>query len=122
MGGLDLPIFIGEQPSLGALQHAEFSALETGCVTSWDNSFATGLHADHAHTLVGEKRIEKPDRITSTAYAGDEKIGQPFLALEHLPTRLVADDAVKIADHHRVRVRAVSGAQDVMSRSHVGHP
>ena len=36
--------------------------------------------------------------------------------------RLVADDAVKIPHHHRIRMRAVGRAQNIMRGADIGHP
>ena len=72
--------------------------------------------------LSSEERIEQADGIRAAADAGDQQIGQPLFFLQDLPPRFVADDALKIAHHDRIRMRAVSGAEDVMRGADVGDP
>ena len=66
--------------------------------------------------------MEQTDGVAAAADTGDEQIGQPFLALQNLAARFDADDAVKIAHHHRVGMRAERGAQYIMSGAHVRDP
>ena len=49
-------------------------------------------------------------------------IRQPFLLLENLAACLVADHTLEVANHHRVRVRAVGGAENVVGTPDVGDP
>ena len=51
-----------------------------------------------------------------------ERIRQTAFRGEHLLAGLAADDRLKIAHHHRVRVRAGDGADAVERRADVGHP
>ena len=50
------------------------------------------------------------------------KSGRRSFAFENLPARFHADDALKIAHHHRVGMRAERGAQYIMSGAHVRDP
>ena len=122
MRQLDLPVFVREQESLRALQHAEPAALKTRRVSAAANSFAARFHADHAHRRVVEKRMKKTDRVAPAADAGDEHIRQTLFAFQNLPARFDPDHAMKIAHHHRIRMRAERGAEDVMRRAHVRDP
>ena len=72
--------------------------------------------------VVGHERGEDADRVRAAADAGQDGVGQPALALEHLLARLVADDPLEVADHRRERVRPGDGAEDVVRRLDVGHP
>ena len=66
--------------------------------------------------------MEEADRIAPAADAGHEQVGQTLLAFENLLPRLEADDAVKVAHHHRERMTAQRAAENIMRRAHVRHP
>src|SRR5215471_4660372 len=102
MGQFDLAFFVREEKSLRALQNTESPALKTRGVLSGANSFATGFDADHSHLSILQERVEQADGVAAATDTRDEQIGQTFFALENLATRLDADDALKIAHHHRV--------------------
>ena len=74
------------------------------------------------HRFIFEERIKKADGVRAAADAGDQQIGQALFLLQNLPARFVADDALEIAHHHRIRMRAVSGAENVMRGADVGDP
>jgi hypothetical protein len=42
--------------------------------------------------------------VAAATDAGDEQIGQTLFAFENLLPRFLADDALKIAHHHRIRM------------------
>ena len=122
MGRLDLPVLIGQEKRFASLQYAEFAALEARGVASGFDPLSAGFDPDHADVLVLEKGIEKSDRIAPATHAGHEQVGQALLAFEDLAPRLLADHAVEVAHHHGVRMRAVGRAEDVVGRTHIGHP
>ena len=64
------------------------------------------LDADHAHARSLQERMEQADRVAAAADARDQRGGQPAFLLQDLPARLAPDDALEIADHHGIRVRA----------------
>ena len=49
-------------------------------------------------------------------------VRQAALALQHLRARLVADDALEVAHHDRIRMRAGGGADEVEGVCDVGDP
>ncbi len=122
MGQLDLAVFIRQHPGLRPLQHAEPASLETRRVLAGDDPLASRLDADHLHAFILEERVKEADGVAAAADAGDQQVGQALFLFQNLPARLDADDAVEIAHHHRVGMRAVSGAEDVMGGADVGHP
>src|SRR5439155_385543 len=83
---------------------------------------AAGLYADQADRLVLQHLVEESDRIRSAADAGHSDIGQPSRALTELSERLAPDDRLKVAHHHRIRMRAQDGAEDVVRGANVGDP
>jgi hypothetical protein len=83
-------------------------------------ALARGLHADQAHALVRDVGVEDAHRVAATTHAGDDGIGLPpgraaelGDLLGHLLQTLLADDALEVAHHRRVGVRAGHGADDV---------
>ncbi len=66
--------------------------------------------------------MKHADRVAAAAHAGEDRIRQAPLALQNLPPRFFSDDAVKIADHHGVRMRAQRRAEQVVCGMNVGHP
>ena len=75
---------------------------------------SAAFDADHPHILVVQECVKQSDRIAPAADAGDQRVRQPFLLLQNLPPRLASDHALKIAHHHRIRMRAEHAAEDVM--------
>ena len=63
---------------------------------------SAGLDAHHLHLGVVQEGPEEADRVTASADTRHEQIRQPAFALQDLPAGFIADDAVKIAHHHRV--------------------
>ncbi len=62
---------------------------------------------------VVEERMEQADRIGAAADAGDERVRQAAVLVEHLRARFAADDRVEIAHHLRIRMRTGDRADDV---------
>src|ERR1700736_91400 len=102
MGRFNLAFVVGEQEGFRPLQYAEASPLKTGRMFAAANAFATGFDADHSDMSILQKGMEQADGDTATADARDEQIRKPFFAFENLAARLNADNALKIAHHHRV--------------------
>src|SRR5207247_7156515 len=122
MGQLDWARVVGEQKSFRPLQNAEAPALKTGGLFSAANAFATSVNTDHSNMSVVQKRMEQANGVAAAADTGDEQIWQTTFAFENLMARLNANDALKIADHHGVRVGAENRAQYIMSGAHVRDP
>src|ERR1700745_2497990 len=115
IGQLDLALFVGGEKSLRPLKNAEAPALKTGGVFSAANAFATSFNSDHSNMSIVQKRMEQANGVAAAADTGDEQIRQTSFAFENLMARLNANDALKIADHHGVRVGAENRAQYIMS-------
>ena len=92
-----------------ALQHAESATPKSRRVFSIDD-FAAGLNTGHGNALVADERIKQADGV-GAADTGDQAVGQLLLLLEDLAACLVADHALKVAHHDRVRMRPVGGAR-----------
>src|SRR5262249_20755832 len=107
---------------LAALEYAELAAFESSRVVTALDAVAAGLDADQTHLRLLEKIEEEPDGVRATADTRDHLVRQPALGREDLLARLLADHAVKIAHHHRIRVRAERRAEDVVRAAHVRDP
>jgi len=60
--------------------------------------------------------------MAAAAHAGDDGVRQAVLGVQDLLARFDADTAMKIANHHGIRMRAKRGTQQVMGGRNVGHP
>ena len=83
---------------------------------------AAGFDADEFDVLVGDVLVEGTDGVRPAADAGDDRVGQTAFVLEDLTFRFARDDAVEVADHRRIRVRAECGAEDVEGIADIGDP
>ena len=120
--GLDLAEFVLQNVAARALQHAERAALKPRRVLLGLDAESAGLHADEFYGFVVEERIKKSDGVRAAADAGDEQVGQTFFLFQNLRACFVADDALKIPHHHRIGMRTVSRAENVMRAAEVRHP
>ena len=66
--------------------------------------------------------MEDPHRVGPAAHAGDHGVRVAARRRRHLRQAFLADHALEIAHHHRVRVRPGDGADDVEGRFDVRHP
>src|SRR5258708_29374720 len=64
--------------------------------------------------LVVEKISKKADRVRPSANAGDNGIGQAPELIDHLRSRLAADDALEFAHHRRKGMRASRRTEKIM--------
>src|SRR5947199_7329261 len=83
---------------------------------------AAGFDANHTNTLIAEERIEQPNRVRAAPDARDERVGQTPFAFKNLRARFAADDALKLANHERVRVRPERAPQKVVGVRDVRNP
>jgi hypothetical protein len=80
-------------------------------------STPTSLHAG-----VVDVRIEDAHRVRAAADAGDHVVGLAAGDLGHLHQAFLADHGLEVAHHHRIRMRAGHGADDVEGVFDVGDP
>ena len=119
----DLAVVVHEEIGAVAVQHARAAAGDRGGVAvRLVEPVAGGLDPEHLHPLVVEEGMEEADGVRPAADRRDEAVGQAALLLEHLRPRLGADDALEVAHHHRVGMRAGGGADAVERVGDIGHP
>ena len=63
---------------------------------------------------IADELVEDADSVGAPADAGDDGGGQLAFGLQNLLARLFADDAVEVAHHGGIRMRAQHAAQQVM--------
>jgi hypothetical protein len=96
------------------MQHARPPAGQAGAMRHpVVDAVAAGLDPDDRHLRVIEERMEQPHGVRAAADAGDQRVGQAALRLQHLLARLLADDRLEIAHHGRIGMRARHGADAV---------
>ncbi len=66
--------------------------------------------------------MEQADGVGAAADAGHQRIRQTAFALEDLRARFAADDALKIAHHFRIGVRAGGRADAIKRVGDIGDP
>src|SRR5579862_1379516 len=81
-----------------------------------------GLDTDQSYALVIDKRMKHPDGIAASADAGEDRIREPVLVFQNLPARLLADDAMEIANHHGIGMRTERRSKQVMRRLDIRDP
>ena len=86
---------------LPRLAHAQRSGVSPRFI----QAFARRFHTNQMHGCILQKRGKYAHGIAAAAYAGDHMLGQLAVALEKLRARFIADNRLKIAHHHRKRVR-----------------
>src|SRR6266567_8134526 len=101
----NLAVVILQKVTVGAMQHAGRPSGEACGVLAQLRPASTRFDANESNAVVSKERIEHPYRVAAATDASEQGIGQPLLAIENLRARFVANHAMKIAHHQRVRVR-----------------
>src|SRR5580704_11471956 len=102
----NLSIFVLQQIRIGALQNAGRSAMKARGMLAKFLAAAASFNADQADLSVGDEFEEGSNGIRSAANTGDDGGGQATLLLLNLLARLPTDDAMKVANHGRIRMRS----------------
>ena len=118
----DLPVIVLQQIGPVAVQHAGSSAGQAGGMLTGLDAVPAGLHADQPHRRIVQERMEQAHRIRSTADARHRGIRQPALGFAQLRLRFLADHRLEVAHHHRIRMRAGDGADQVIGVLDIGDP
>ena len=118
----DLPVLVLQQVSPVAVQDAGLAAGQGGGVQSGLDAVAAGLNTDHCDPSLVEKGMEQAHRVRAAADAGDQRVGEAAFGLFELHPRLVPDDRLEVAHHHRVGVRPGDRADDVERVFDMGDP
>ena len=118
----DLAVFVLQQIRAIAVQHARTSADQRRRVTARLDTVAGRFDADQLHGFVFDIRIKDAHRVRTAANARDHRVRLAAGQFGHLHLAFVADHALEVAHHHRVRMRSRHRADDVERVFDVGHP
>ena len=107
----DLAVLVAEHVAARAVQHRDLAAADRGGVVL--AAVSARLDADQPHGVVAEG-MEGADRVRPAAHAGDDRVGQPVLALEQLGARLTGDHRLQLAHEQRVGMRSGGRSDQVV--------
>eukprot|EP00960_Hanusia_phi_P039008 753688-Hanusia_phi.AAC.1 len=79
-------------------------------------------YSEDLDRFVLNEGMEETDGVGSASDAGDNGVREPADLLQHLSTRLLADDRLEVADDGGEGMGADGGADDVVCVPHVGNP
>src|SRR5918996_4821617 len=96
--------FVLEHIALASMEHADFAAQYGSRVFSAANSLARRLDPQHSNFLILDEWVEQSHRITPAADTSNQKVGQSSLFRQNLSPRLMTDDRLEVANHHRIRM------------------
>src|SRR5271169_2179453 len=122
MSQAHLAMLILEQVTESTMQDARRTTGKTGSVVAESETASTGFGTDHLHVRLFEEGIEETDSVAASADTSNEGIGKTANLIERLDAHLVTDNAVKIAHHHGVGMRAEGGAEQVVRGFDIGNP
>ncbi len=86
------------------------------------NAKTCRLTADQLNAFVTYKFIECSHCVTSAAYTRHYGVGEPALLFKKLLLYLFADNALKITDYRRERMRSHNRTDNIMSIAHTVCP
>ena len=124
----NLTVVVLQDVSAVAVQHTWAAALQRGRVLATFEAFTRRFNANQACVLVVDVGVENTHGVGAAAHTRNDCIG--LLAVQaclrqkgwHLLKAFVANDTLKIANHHGVGVWASHGANDVKGVVDIGHP
>src|SRR3989339_2048205 len=104
------------------MQNADVPFGNSGSVFFRANTLASGLNTDEPDLFFTDKIVEQAYGITTAANAGDTAIGQTAFEFQNLAPYLATHNGLKIADNHRIGMRAHDRPNQVVCFAHSGHP
>ena len=122
MGIDNLTVCVLNQIGTIAMQNAWGTCCKRRCMPARFNALATRLATDQADFFMRNVIEENAHRIGAAAYTGQHSIRLLANHFRHLPETLFTHHGIKIAHHHRVRVRTRNSTNDVESVFNIGHP
>ena len=89
---------------------------------AWSDVLPSCFDSVQFHFEIMEEVVEDSDGVTSAPNTGDYRAGEFVFSCEDLLSGFPPDDALKVADHGRVRVGSHGGAEQVVGVLYVGYP
>ena len=112
----DLAVAVLQHHRPGAVEDPRRAAGEGRRVPSGRDPVPRRLGDGDPDGRLADEPCEQPDRVGAAADAREGEIRQPPLRRDELDSRLVADQALEVADDRRVRMRAHRRSQHVVGR------
>src|ERR1700716_1554345 len=104
MGLLDLALRVLQEHREAALQHAGAAIRKRCGIVSETLAAASRLDTDDGNGLVRHEGMECADGVGSSTDTRNQHIRQATSLLEHLCTRLAANDSLQLANQVRIRM------------------
>src|SRR5665213_166651 len=118
----NLPVAVHQEISAIAVQYARFAAGDGSRVPAARQAVPGCLDTVDFNRAIVEERVKQSHGVGATAYAGNQRSRQPAVGGLHLLARLAADDALEVAHHRGIRMRAGDGADAIKRVGNVGDP
>src|ERR1700738_1243784 len=100
-----LPVLTLQQVGERSLEGAGRATCERRGVPAGFDTITRRLETHQANARIIDESVEDPDRICPSAHAGSHGVRQSTCLRHDLRARLQTDHALKVADHHRERMR-----------------
>src|SRR5690606_35265301 len=122
MAVTDLAILILQQIGPVAVKHARLAALERRAMLARVDALAGCFDAVNLHGRIIEEGMEKAHRIGAATDTGNDGIGQPPLALQHLCLCLAPDHGLEVAHHCRIGMGTGDSADQIVGVLDIRYP
>ncbi len=120
--GGDLAVLVLQNVAARAVKDSGESAGEARGVLAGSVAASAGFDADELHAFVFHERMEDADGVAAASDAGEDGVGQAAFDFENLAAGFEADDAMEVAHHGGIRVRAERRAEQIVGGGDVGDP
>src|SRR5438046_6676112 len=91
------------------------------CMMTWLDVLPSRFDSVKVYFEIMEEVVEDSHGVTSAPNTGDYRAGEFVFSCEDLLSGFPPDDALKVADHGRVRVGYHGGAEEVVGVLYVGY-
>ena len=113
VGFKDLSVVVLHKIGAVTVEYARTADRQRGCVLTGFETLAPCLNAIHRNALILQKRMKEPNGVGAAADTGHQGVRQLAVLSQTLRPRFTANDALKVAHEHGVRMRAGDRANNV---------
>src|ERR1017187_417591 len=114
VGRGNLSGYVLQNKGVSSLQHSRMSPVESRRVLAQRAAAPSSFNANELHVAVLDEFVESSDGVGTPANTGDYRGRKLPFCLQDLLARLLADDAVEVAHHGGIGMRAQYASQQVM--------
>src|ERR1017187_335702 len=114
VGRGNLSGYVLQNKGVSSLQHSRMSPVESCRVLAQRVAAASSFYADQFDFAVFDEFVESSDGVGTPANTGDYRGRKLAFCLEYLLAGFLADDAVEVAHHGGIGMRAQHASQQVM--------